>query len=115
MQLSSLESSAFTLDWFLCEVPPTPILYLPLNSTAPPTEVQYDSLDPINFVFIVFFLIVLMLQVVGMLFHRVKTVGHIIATTDIFYKGRPHHSADTFHSLDISMVDGRPAVSVTNP
>jgi len=115
MQLSSLESSAFTLDWILCEVPPTPIVYLPLNSTAPPVEVQYDSLDPINFVFIVFFLIVLMIQVVGMLFHRVKTVGHIIATTDIFYKGRPHHTAETFHSLDISMVDGRPAVSVTNP
>ena len=104
MQLSSLESSAFSIDWVLCEVPPEPIIYLPLNSTAPSSAVTYTTLDPINFIFIVFFLLVLLIQVVGMLFHRVKTVGHIIATTNIFYRGRVPHLKEQFHSMDISMV-----------
>jgi chitin synthase len=104
MQLSSLESSAFTLDWLPCQLPADPVLHLQLNSTAPPVEVTYTALDPINFVFIAFFLLVLLIQVVGMLFHRVRTVGHIVATTDIFPSGPEPRQAQQFHQLDVSMV-----------
>merc|ERR1719204_1976430 len=45
MQLSSLESSAFSIDWVLCEVPPEPIIYLPLNSTAPSSAIIYLPLN----------------------------------------------------------------------
>ena len=62
LQMSSVESSAFTLDWVLCEV------RRPLNETMEGFEPEaggesnYLPLDPINFVFILFFLIVLFIQ-----------------------------------------------------
>jgi len=114
MQLSSLRSSAFSIDWRLCDITPSPSL-AHLNGTIiqPPTE--YTKLDPINFVFIVFFLVVLFLQVFGMLVHRVTTIGHIVATTDIFYTGRLPMLREQFHELDINMVDGRPQTAFSNP
>ena len=145
MQLSSLESSAFTIPWVLCEAPETTdnslpnelnsMLYrylqeagyvhsafvfgaespiaqsnvngslVPINGTVVEADITYTSLDPINLVFIVFFLVVLFIQVVGMLFHRVRTVGHIIATTDIFYRGRQEQPAENFIPMDVSMVE----------
>jgi hypothetical protein len=62
LQLSSVESSAFTLEWVLCEV------RRPLNETLEGYEIEagavsnYLPLDPINFVFILFFLIILFIQ-----------------------------------------------------
>ena len=114
MQLSSLDSSAFTFDWVLCENT-DPVLAMPLNETMVIPDTTYVPLDPINFVFIVFFLIVLFIQFLGMLFHRIKTVGHIIATTNIFYTGRAVDILDHLHTDDISMLDGRPSIGITNP
>jgi chitin synthase len=61
LQMSSVESSAFTLDWVLCEV------RRPLNETmggggGVEAVSNYLPLDPINFVFIVFFLVILLIQ-----------------------------------------------------
>ena len=60
LQMSSVESSAFTLDWVLCEV------RRPLNETLQGVMKRavspYMPLDPINFVFILFFLIILFIQ-----------------------------------------------------
>ena len=78
---------------------------VPINGTVVEADITYTSLDPINLVFIVFFLVVLFIQVVGMLFHRVRTVGHIIATTDIFYRGRQEQPAENFIPMDVSMVE----------
>ena len=114
MQLSSLESSAFTFDWILCENT-EPVLSMPLNETTIIPETTYEPLDPINFVFIVFFLLVLLIQFFGMLVHRIKTVGHIIATTNIFYRGRAVDILDHIHAEDINMLDGRPSIGISNP
>eukprot|EP00090_Calanus_glacialis_P012185 TRINITY_DN20664_c0_g1_i1.p1 TRINITY_DN20664_c0_g1~~TRINITY_DN20664_c0_g1_i1.p1 ORF type:complete len:790 (-),score=189.70 TRINITY_DN20664_c0_g1_i1:107-2401(-) len=114
MQLSSLESSAFTIDWVLCE-DTEPVLAMPLNGTSVIPDTTYMPLDPINFVFIVFFLVILFIQFFGMLFHRIKTVGHIIATTNIFYTGRAVDILDHLHAEDISILDGRPSIGISNP
>ena len=41
------------------------------------------TLDPVAFVFMVFFLVVLLIQMVGMLAHRLMTLGHFVSTTKI--------------------------------
>jgi chitin synthase len=60
LQMASLESSTFTLDWVLCEV------RRPLNESlgmvSESTVSNYMPLDPINFVFILFFLLILLIQ-----------------------------------------------------
>ena len=65
LQMSSVESSAFTLDWVLCEV------RRPLNETLEGVMKRavspYMPLDPINFVYILFFLIILFIQGKGSL------------------------------------------------
>ena len=115
MQLSSLESSAFTFNWVLCPEDTEAIVSIPINGTVVIPETTYMPLDPINFVFIMFFLVILFIQLFGMLFHRIKTVGHIIATTDIFYTGRAVDILDNLHAEDISIIDGRPSIGISNP
>ena len=44
-------------------------------------DVRYFTLDPINLVFIAFFLGVMLFQVVGMFVHRLRTVGHLLSRT----------------------------------
>ena len=70
LQVSSVDTSAFTLDWVLCEVAS------PLNVTSSNSSnigIKYMPLDPINFVFILFFLIVLFIQGKLCFFHTIKT------------------------------------------
>ena len=54
----------------------------------PVVEVEYFflELEPIGLVFVVFFAVVLIIQVIGMLFHRWGTLSQIISTTRIFKK-----------------------------
>ena len=59
LQLSAVDSSAFTIDWIFCELP---VVAAPLNGTVSEIEVEHMPLDPINFVFILFFLLVLLFQ-----------------------------------------------------
>ena len=63
-----------------------------------------------------FFLMVLFIQVLGMLFHRIKTIGHINASTSIWAnsKRRPKVT-DQYAMEDISLVDGRPVIGIDNP
>ncbi|TRY79649.1 hypothetical protein TCAL_06588 [Tigriopus californicus] len=51
--------------------------------TNPVVEVDYEylELEPIGVVFVVFFAFILILQVIGMLFHRWGTMSQIISTT----------------------------------
>jgi len=44
------------------------------------------ELSPIGLFFILFFIVVLVLQMIGMLAHRLLTLGHIVATTRIPWK-----------------------------
>lgn len=56
---------------------------------------EYLHLDPIGLFFMLFFAAVLFLQLIGMLFHRVMTLGHIISTTPIKFKcGNKKKSVD---------------------
>ncbi len=51
----------------------------------PVVEVYYDylHLEPVGFMFIVFFSMILVIQLVGMAFHRWGTVSQIISTTTL--------------------------------
>lgn len=44
-------------------------------------EHEYLELEPIGLIFVVFFAIVLIIQIIGMLFHRWGTISQIISTT----------------------------------
>lgn len=46
-------------------------------------DYEYLELEPIGVVFVVFFALVLILQVIGMMFHRWGTMSQIISTTKL--------------------------------
>ena len=91
----------FSQDWPLCKLS-TPLEALLLqNDTITPApnstlreeygweewfageslkEILYMKLDPINMIFIVFFLGVMFFQMAGMIFHRVRDAGHLMAS-----------------------------------
>ena len=101
MQIKFDSLNRFSQDWPLCKLS-TPLQALLLqndtitpapNSTLreeygweewfvgePSKETVYMQLDPINTIFIVFFLGVMFFQMVGMIFHRVRNAGHLMAT-----------------------------------
>ena len=101
MQIRFESLNRFSQDWRLCKLS-TPLDALLLqndtltNSTIAPLqedkslgvsfagelskETTYMQLDPINMVFIVFFLGVMFFQMAGMIFHRVRNAGHLMAT-----------------------------------
>ena len=45
---------------------------------------QYLELEPIGLVFVIFFAVILVVQFVAMIWHRMSTFSQIMATTDIF-------------------------------
>jgi chitin synthase len=47
-------------------------------------EYEYLQLEPIGLLFVVFFAVVLFIQLVGMVSHRIMTLGHIVSTTSIW-------------------------------
>ena len=101
MQIWFEEEQRFSQDWLLCKIS-TPLDSLLLQNettTAAPNttflagryqnamlegepsgETSYMQLDPINLVFIVFFLGAMFFQMGGMVFHRVRNAGHLMAT-----------------------------------
>ncbi|GAB6026597.1 hypothetical protein CHUAL_013009 [Chamberlinius hualienensis] len=44
---------------------------------------EYLHLEPIGFVFVIFFAIIIVIQFVAMLFHRFGTLSHILASTEV--------------------------------
>jgi chitin synthase len=48
-----------------------------------PGEEEPLMLEPLGLIFLIFFAVVLVLQLIGMLMHRMMTLGHIVATTTI--------------------------------
>ena len=42
------------------------------------------QLEPIGLVFLIFFMSILLIQFAAMLFHRLGTLAHIIASTELF-------------------------------
>ena len=49
-------------------------------ASVPAEDVKYMQLDPINLIFMIFFLGVMFFQLLGMVFHRVRNAGHLMAT-----------------------------------
>ena len=68
------------------------------NPERPIVFLQYDylHLEPIGFVFVLFFGSVLIIQLIGMFFHRIETVEQIISTTTLkfFEKKKPEDNTD---------------------
>lgn len=46
-------------------------------------EYNYLNMEPIGLIFVVFFAVVLIIQVIGMFAHRLMTLGHIVSSTRI--------------------------------
>jgi chitin synthase len=45
-------------------------------------EYKYLELEPLGFVFMIFFALVMLIQMIGMILHRIMTLGHIISSTN---------------------------------
>ena len=95
MQQAFEEEGTFGLDWTLCPLSETiERSHLPLNQTAAILgNTVYYQIDPINIVFLILFLFILIIQIVGMLLHRVLTFGHWMATTNIKKNNRRGENA----------------------
>lgn len=44
---------------------------------------EYLHLEPLGFVFVIFFALIVVIQFTAMLFHRFGTLSHILASTDV--------------------------------
>lgn len=67
---------------------------------------EYLQLEPIGLLFVVFFAVVLIVQFVGMLLHRIMTLGHIVSTTKIrVRKLGQKHKFDANALIDKQAVD----------
>ena len=70
---------------------------------------KYLQLEPLGLFFLGFYAIVMFLQLVGMLLHRIMTLGHVVSTTPIpFYQSLRKSRADfdanealTKHGVDM--------------
>ena len=47
-------------------------------------EYEYLELEPIGVTFMVFFALVMLIQVIGMILHRILTLSHIVVTTKLW-------------------------------
>ena len=52
---------------------------------------EYDKLEPIGLFFVFWFISILVIQLIGMLMHRITTLGHIVSSTSL-KKNFRHHS-----------------------
>lgn len=53
----------------------------PFQNPTVEISLDYLKLEPIGFVFIIFFAVVIMIQIIGMLIHRFETLSHIVSDT----------------------------------
>ena len=44
---------------------------------------EYDKLEPIGLFFVFWFISILVIQLIGMLMHRITTLGHIVSSTSL--------------------------------
>lgn len=67
-------------------------------------DVKTSELDPIGFLFLIVFGGVLILQVIGMLLHRMFTFMQIMAST-VICKGRKHAKVEKEMGMDVADLD----------
>lgn len=75
---------------------------------------EYLQLEPIGFVFLIFFALLLIVQFIGMLFHRFGTFSQILSTTYInwtWYKSNVRIRRIAINSLVLSFVFRTPRIS----
>ena len=81
MQQAFEEDGTFGLNWIYC--PLSEKLSMVTNSTFTKAdtsqEIIYYQVDPINTVFLVLFVFILLIQMTGMILHRIRTMGHWLA------------------------------------
>ena len=53
------------------------------NSNTVVIESEYLQLEPLGLLFILWFAVVMLFQLIGMVLHRIMTLGHIVSTTTI--------------------------------
>lgn len=72
------------LDTFRWPIPKsTEVISWDSNSGTVVIESEYLQLEPLGLLFILWFAVVMLFQLIGMVLHRIMTLGHIVSTTNI--------------------------------
>ncbi|GIY35245.1 chitin synthase chs-2 [Caerostris extrusa] len=69
------------------------ITYVAINEEIK-IEMTYLQLEPINLVLVFFFTLILVVQFIAMLFHRLETLSHILASTHLIDQNKGPDDAD---------------------
>jgi len=64
-------------------------------------EYEYLELEPIGVTFMIFFALVMLIQVIGMILHRIMTLGHIVVNTKLWTK---HTAAGYFKEHGVQII-----------
>ena len=80
--------------------------YLIFISWPWPSATTGDTLqlEPIALVFMIFFLVVLIIQMIGMLIHRIMTLGHVVSTTKISFREKKFNANDEINKNGVKLV-----------
>ncbi|KFM73408.1 hypothetical protein X975_24033, partial [Stegodyphus mimosarum] len=80
--LLQMQKEILHIKWPLTTSGKANITYIPAFQEIRIDE-EYLQLEPINLVFVFFFTLILIIQFIGMLFHRLETMSHILASTNL--------------------------------
>ena len=86
MQQAFEDDGTFGLNWTFCPLSEGISgnnSYTSSSADLMPA-IKYYQVDPINTVFLILFIFILILQMIGMLVHRIQTMGHWLAGVSIF-------------------------------
>ena len=74
-------------------------------------EYEYLQLEPIGLIFVLWFAVILLIQLLGMITHRIMTLGHIVSSTSIvktvkdWFKNDKQNAVDGNQVLDEHGID----------
>ena len=67
-------------------------------------EYEYLELEPVGMVFMIAFIFIMFIQLVGMVLHRLMTLGHIVASTHLgLFRNNKFNSEELLnpHGVDV--------------
>ena len=67
-------------------------------------EYDYLQLEPIGLIFVIWFAVILLIQLLGMITHRIMTLGHIVSSTSIMKTVKDWFKKDNGNAVDGNQV-----------
>ena len=67
-------------------------------------EYDYLQLEPIGLIFVIWFAVILLIQLLGMITHRIMTLGHIVSSTSIVKTVKDWFKKDKDNAVDGNQV-----------